>query len=251
MTRLRIGAVPYLNARPITAGLAHRGDVDYSEHVPSRLAAMLLAGDLDCALVSSIEAGRQPGSVIVDAPCIASDGAVDSVRLFGVRDPRAARSVALDGASRTSVELTRIVYSRFLGRSDVEFRDVGPAPDPGATGADATLVIGDAALRRAARGGLESLDLGAAWTGATGLPFVWAVWLARAGRGEDELRELSVLLRSARLDAAGIERAARHGAVELGLPESVTVPYLTRTIRYELGPRERAGLAEFLRLASR
>lgn len=250
MTRLRIGAVPYLNARPITAGLATRHDVEYSEHVPSRLAAMLARGELDCALVSSIEAARIQGSVIVDAPCIASDGPVDSVRLFGARDPKTARSVALDGASRTSVALAKLTYSRFLGRPDVEFRDVGPAPDPRATGADATLVIGDAALRITALSQFASLDLGAIWTASTGLPFVWAVWLERPELDANDSRALETLLRAARLDREGIARAAREWSERLGVPESVTLPYLSRTIGYEFGTREREGLAEFLRLAA-
>lgn len=249
MSKLRIGAVPYLNAKPITAGLAERSDLDYVEFVPSRLANALAAGELDCALVSSIEAKRLQGSTILDAPCIASHGAVDSVRLFGAADPRRASRVALDGASRTSVALARLVYARFLARADVEYVDVGPAPDPRSTRADATLVIGDAALRIAALAEFESLDLGAAWTEAMGLPFVWAIWLAAPHVDESEKCELARVLSSARLDDVATTRAAREWAPRLGLAESVTIPYLTRTIRYALGDRERAGLETFLNLA--
>lgn len=249
MSKLRIGAVPYLNAKPITAGLAERSDLEYVELVPSQLATALAAGDLDCALVSSIEAKRLVGSTILDAPCIASHGAVDSVRLFGAADPRGASRVALDGASRTSVALARLVYARFLARADIAYLDVGPAPDPRTTLADATLVIGDAALRIAALGRFESLDLGASWTEATGLPFVWAVWLAAPHVDESRRRELVRILSAARLDDPATERTAREWATRLGLPERVTVPYLMRTIRYELGDRERIGLDTFLHLA--
>jgi chorismate dehydratase len=247
---LRVAAVPYLNAKPITALLAGRRDITYSEHIPSRLAEMLAAGELDCALVSSIEAQRLPGSTILDAPCIASDGAVDSVLLFGRVDPAAARTVALDGASRTSCVLARIAYSRFLGRDDVDFRAVGPAPDPRATDCDATLVIGDAALRENVRRELRTLDLGATWTLNTGLPFVWAVWLAAPGIDQKKQRELEALLNAARLDRAACERIAADYAARLDIADAIARRYLSETIRYELGRRERDGLARFFTLAA-
>jgi predicted solute-binding protein len=59
---LRIGAVPYLNARPLVEGLAADPRVAYREDVPSALAAELAAGRLDCALASSIEAVRRDGA---------------------------------------------------------------------------------------------------------------------------------------------------------------------------------------------
>jgi chorismate dehydratase len=247
MPRYRIGSVPYLNARPIVVGLDRDPSVEYSEHVPSRLADLLRENALDCALVSSIEATRIAGSQILDAPCIASNGPVLSVRLVGREDPRRARSVALDGASRTAAILARIVYARFLQRSDVEFVAAPPAPDPRATGADATLVIGDAALRPDLDE-LKSLDLGEAWTNETGLPFVFAVWLAREGAPKEPLERI---LRAAR--DAGVPRAAElasAGARKLGIPQATAIAYLTNAIRFDLGDAERRGLARFFELAA-
>ncbi len=247
MSKLRVGSVPYLNARPIVVGLDRDPRIEYVEHVPSRLAVLLRENALDCALVSSIEATRIDGSVILDAPCIASHGPVLSVRLVGRKDPRAAKTVALDGASRTAAMLTRIVYTQFLARTDVEFREVPPAPDPLSTGADATLVIGDAALRPQLDE-LESLDLGAAWTEATSLPFVYAVWLATKTTPRAVLEPI---LRAAR--DAGLPRAvelARTGARALAIPEPTAIAYLTRAIRFDLGPAEREGLRHFFSLAA-
>jgi chorismate dehydratase len=247
--RPAIGAVPYLNARPLVEGLAGERSIDYSEDVPSRLAERLRDGDLDVALVSSVEAARIPGTTILDAPCIASDGDVESVLVFarGVTsgDPRQARSIALDGASRTAAALTRIVYREFFGVAP-EFVGAKSGPDPRRESADATLVIGDAALRLAATE-LPRLDLGRAWSDHTSLPFVWAVWLAR----EDCDRErIATLLRAAA--ARGMPRRASHAATAaaaIGIPQEVARRYLETTMRYALGRREREGLERFLALA--
>lgn len=241
----RVGSVPYLNARPIVLGLDRDPAIAYCEEVPSRLAESLRQGELDAALVSSIEATRLPNTVILDAPCIASHGPVWSVRVIGSRDVTLARTVALDGSSRTAAALTKIVYREFLKRRDVEFVPVGSAPDPTRTGADATLVIGDAALQPDAPGS-HSLDLGEAWTRATQLPFVWAVWLARADIDLDALAER---LRAA--GHAGVPRAAELARTTVGriaIPEAIRVPYLTQIMRYRLGDTERLALDRFFAL---
>ncbi|MFG0317830.1 MAG: menaquinone biosynthetic enzyme MqnA/MqnD family protein [Planctomycetota bacterium JB042] len=249
MTPLRIGSVPYLNARPLVAGLADDPDVRYREEVPSRLAERLADGALDAALVSSIEALRPGAAPLIENVCIGSDGPVLSVLLVGRDDPRRAATVALDGASLTAATLTRVVYHHFLERRDVSFVRADVAPDPARTGADATLVIGDAALRLLEEGrtGARVLDLGAAWTEATGLPFLWAGWLTSPGADLGRLRR--------RLDRAwedGRPRRgedARRGARELGLSSGLAERYLLEVMRYPFGARERAGLVRFGELA--
>lgn len=242
MSRLRVGAVPYLNARPLVEGLADDPAVAYREDVPARLAAALDDGALDVALVSSVEALRAPARSYVEGLAIASAGPVESVLLAGPADPRAARTVALDGASLTAAALTRLVYGTFLGRRDVVFQPAPPAPDPRATGADATLVIGDAALRLDVRG-LAIVDLGALWTEATGLPFVWAVWLLRPGADADRIRDR--LHAARRAGAATRDARARAAAHALGLPPVTALRYLRQVMRYDLGPAERQGLSHF------
>lgn len=245
MLPLRLGSVPYLNARPLVHGLDRRPDVIYSEAVPSLLAQQLAAGALDAALVSSIESLFLPDSQIVGDHCIGTDGPAWSVKLLGRDDPARARSVALDGASLTAATLTRVAYRFLLDRTDVTFVRTDPAPDPAATGADATLVIGDAALRPDARGWQE-IDLGELWTARTGLPFVWAVWLARSVADRPRLE---AALAEAR--RAGRSQAAHFAAqaTDLGIPRDVAHAYLTRIMRYEMGPRDRQGLALYLKHA--
>ena len=244
---LRVGAVPYLNARPLVSGLADDPRVEYLEDHPSRLAARLHEGMLDCALASSIETLRDDVR-FVPGIGIASRGPVWSVRLVGREDPRHANTVALDGASLTAATLTRILFEQFW-EQDVHFVRTDPAPDPATTGADATLIIGDPALPYALDDdrSMQSLDLGEAWTEATGLPFVWALWLARS---ESDLGRAEPILKKARDE--GVDRDADHirwGADRLPIAKEGIRRYLTEIMVYDLGEAELEGLEAFRRLA--
>ena len=238
--------MPYLNARPLVEGLGEDPSVAYQERVPSELAKLLERGELDAALVSSVEAFRVGRHLIVPGHCIASRGTVMSVKLVGKRDPRQAGSVALDGASLTAAALTRVVYGSIWGRSDVNFRTAGVAPDPDQTECDATLLIGDTALSRPPN--QWEIDLGKVWTDETGLPFVWAVWLRGPDTSEDLLRQ--TFDRARRLGEARLAAYAREAAPRLGITETLALAYLTEAMWYRLGPEEEAALDRFERSTS-
>ncbi|MFH0944433.1 MAG: menaquinone biosynthesis protein [Planctomycetota bacterium] len=247
LTPLRIGSVPYLNARPLVEGLGRDPSVVFQEKVPSELAKLLQRGELDVALVSSIEAFRVGRHLIVPGHCIASRGTVMSVRLVGKRDPRQAGSVALDGASLTAAALTRVAYGSFWNRTDVTFRTAGVAPDPDRTDCDATLLIGDTALKRPPEQARE-IDLGKVWTDETGLPFVWAVWLRRPETPEKLVRQ--TLDHARRLGEARLTAYAREAAPRLGISFALAHAYLNEAMRYGLGPEEEAALDQFERSTS-
>lgn len=236
MARPRIGSVPYLNARPLVEGLE---DVRFA--VPSRLARLFRAGEVDVALVPSFEAVRSPESVVVPGLCIASPGPVDSVFLFSREPLHSARRVLLDESSLTSAALTRVLLAERYG-IDVEFERCPPDVDPRAVDADAVLLIGDRALQ-APRDNLVVNDLALLWREWTGLPFVFAVWLARdeavAAAAGPELRAAKERGLAAR------ERIAREAAEELGLPPGLLHRYLTERLTYDLGKREREALELF------
>ncbi|MEO6708601.1 MAG: MqnA/MqnD/SBP family protein, partial [Planctomycetota bacterium] len=79
---LRVGAVPYLVGRPLISGLAQESGFDLSYAVPSKLVERLRGGDLDVALVSSIELFRRPGYGYLADSGIAGRGFVASVQVF-------------------------------------------------------------------------------------------------------------------------------------------------------------------------
>ena len=100
--QLRVGSVPYLVARPLDLGLGDEPGITLTHAVPARLVEALRAGDLDVALVSSVESFRRPGYRYIDGLAVAGRGTVSSVQLFLRRPLEELQTVALDPASRTA-----------------------------------------------------------------------------------------------------------------------------------------------------
>src|SRR5262249_48929141 len=148
--------------------------------VPSRLADQLAEGELDIALIPSIEYFRAGSYSIVPGIAIASRGPVLSVTLFSRVPWLEIRSVALDEGSRTSAALAQILLRKRYG--------LGPTLMPlpleataEEVNADAVLLIGDRAMRACLPGFPHAFDLGQEWFEWTGMPFVFAVWAVREG----------------------------------------------------------------------
>lgn len=240
-----LGVVPYLNAVPLTDRLDPA--VRLVADVPARLGALLDAGEVDAALLPVYEALQGVGDGYLGQYGIASRGPVTSVLLF-LRTPLAdVRSLLLDAASRTSAGLARHLVSEATGEADVVVREaVAPGADPRDAVEDAVLVIGDPALRFRDLWDGEVLDLGAAWTGATGLPFVYARWTARAGLTGEERDTLTTLLDAAAADGvAHKEELARAWARARDEDPEAAARYVRQHVRYRIGPDEEAGLARY------
>ncbi|MBI2188756.1 MAG: menaquinone biosynthesis protein [Acidobacteria bacterium] len=246
---VRLGAVGYLNARPLTWALDRDPDrwrIRYD--VPSVCASLLHAGDVDLGLIPSVEYLQAPDYRFVPGVGIGSRGPVRSVALFtrvGLAD---IRRIALDTSSRTSVALVRVLC-RHRFRIDPEFVPHGPDLETMTRGADAALLIGDPALdadEQALR--LQKIDLGEEWTAMTGLPFIYAAWTGRPGAvTEADVRALQ--------DAQeeGV-RAAAAIAAEYGRGDAATTAraaaYLRDNVKYGLGPDDAVGLQMFLDYAA-
>jgi len=243
----RLGAVDYLNVRPLVHGLDRRPDlVSVRFDAPSECARLLAAGEIDLGMVPSITYLNRPGDHIVPGLCIGSDGPVESVALF-LRTPlRDVRTLAVDTSSRTSVALTRILCAR---RFDIAPTLVPHAPDLNAmlAAADGALVIGDPALFADHRAiGAEKIDLGLAWTEMTGLPFVWAFW---AGRPDAASPAVVTALHDAaasglaHLDA--IAEAYSAGPVD----QAIARRYLRDSLMFHMNDRALDGLRAYYREA--
>jgi chorismate dehydratase len=244
VVKLRLGVVPYLNVEPIVRGLADDGRFEIRRDVPSRVAQMLHAGEIDLGMIPSIEYAAGDYA-IVPGIAIGSRGAVRSVLLFHNGPLEKVRRVALDTSSRTSVCLSRIVLRERLGR-DPEYVPMPPGLPEMLESADAALLIGDPALY-AAPAGLACLDLGEAWRALTGLPFVFAFWAGRPGRVQvDDVSRLQAALARGRAEIGAIAASYNgHGPGSAPGNES----YLRENISFDLGREEQAGLAEFYRRA--
>ena len=233
---VRLGAVSYLNTRPLVEGLAGRPDVALRFDVPARCADLVEAGEVDLGLVPIIEYARHADDyAVVPDVSIASLAAVDSVALFTRQPIERVRSIALDVSSRTSAGLVRLLCARHF-RIRPAF--VPAAPDIRAmlASADAALLIGDPALfLDPAAVDAEKIDLGLAWRAMTGLPFVWAVWAGRIGAASPEVCRL--LYDTRRVGVAAIDTIARRERPADPAAQALIARYLRETITYGLdGP---------------
>jgi chorismate dehydratase len=237
---MRVSVVDYLNARPLTWGLLREPPpgVTVSRDTPSACARKLGAGEADLGLIPSIEAARIPGVRVLPGLGIAASSEVRSVLLVSKVSREKIRRVALDPASRTSAALTRILLRRVYGVS-AEYRE-------GSSDADATLIIGDPALKTR-QNGFVVLDLAAEWRAFSGHPFVFAVWAARADA--DPVQAQQIVRDSRAAAVAGFPRLVAESAAEAGLSEAVVEDYLRHSLHYELDAGDLEGLALFHRLA--
>jgi chorismate dehydratase len=231
---VRLGRIGYVNMAPVF----YRLDAEVEEvvGVPTELARALLAGEVDVAPIPSIEYARHADSLrVLPRLCVSSEGAVDSIQLVSPVPLDEIRRVAVTPESATSVVLARVLLP--------DAAQVALGED-----ADATLLIGDAALQSAFEDPTPHHDLGRLWTERTGLPMVFAVW-ACADPPREGLAELEdALVTSLRLARAEPERLAREASDRYGYPAGFLARYFEK-LRYRFGPRERAGLYTFLELA--
>lgn len=251
---LRVGAVSYLNARPLYYRLTDRcREVRLSIDLPSRLADQLARGDLDVALIPSIEylRGTAAGLTYEILPgfAIAARGPVRSVKLF-TRVPFARiERLALDEGSRTSQVLARVWLDAAHGARPSRIEPLPMGVSVFESTADAVLVIGDRAMKVADESFHAVVDLAEAWNALTGLPFVFALWVAQPGLDLGDLPEALAACRAEGLAHADV-LARLHGP-RLGLDHDTCVAYLTNVLSYELGEPEVAGLRRFAQLAAR
>ena len=233
---LRIGSVPYLVGRPLDHGLSDEPGIELQHDVPARLVEKLRLGEIDVALVSSIELFRQPGYRYIDQIAVAGRGLVSSVQVF-LRVPlEEAKKIALDPDSRAAQALSRSLLQQRQGAAP-EFLEVRTGEDPRAVEADGWLRIGDRALKEHHLEKLPYWNPSAAWIEATGLPFVFAPWIVRPG-AELTQEHLEALGRAFLRGKKHTQQLARAAAQTWGLPASVCRHYLEEECCYQLGTEE-------------
>lgn len=245
---IRVGAVNYLNTKPLIWGLEEQApEVQLVLDVPSRLADDLASGLLDVALIPSIECFRaQPAYRIVPDVSIAARGPVLSVKLLSRVDLDRIETLALDEGSRSSIALVQILLAKRWGvRPRLQTFPLGSSAAAAST--DAVLLIGDRAIHQPEGDFAHALDLGEAWFEWTGLPCVFAVWAVRGGV---DLKGVDRALQTARDE--GLKHVDEIAAVEgpaVGISPERCRRYLTENLHYNFGYAERAGLERFYELA--
>lgn len=235
----RLAVVGYRNTWPLVRHLGPLGPL--REGHPFEVARWLSEGEVDLALLPVGALLEDASLRIVPDLCIGCDGPVDSVLLVAEQEPERWTEVVLDGVSRTSVILARLLLTQgpLSRRVRADLRIVDGAPGSGlsrATGSTASLVIGD--LARALPERLaHRVDLGAEWKAWTGLPFVFAVWAGPEG------------VEPAVVEA--IRAAGLRGIAELAEAPADDAHYLQERIRFPLDDAAMMGLRRFAALARR
>ncbi|MBL0172408.1 MAG: menaquinone biosynthesis protein [Gemmatimonadaceae bacterium] len=263
--QLRVGRIPYINCYPVYGGI-DRGIVSMDgalvDGIPTVLNRLMASGQLDVSVVSAVEYARDAKRyLLLPELGITSDGPVRSVMLFSRRDPSGlgGRKVLVSRSSMTSVALLELLFENVwrcapdFVPGDAELADLARFDEEPH---DARLVIGDAALRlsdEANRGGPWAdrypfrIDLGEAWKQWTGLPFVFAVWVAqRSAPVRDALGVHASLIASRDWGLEHLDVLAEDAARASGVPRETCAEYLSG-LDYRLSYPHLAGLTEFFR----
>ena len=270
MSNMRVGRIPYINCYPVY-GAIDRGVVslegDLVNGVPTELNRQMAAGALDVSVISAVEYARDAKRyLLLPDLSICSDGPVRSVVLFSKRPASElhGRRVLVSRSSMTSVALLELLFEDVWDAkpafvpSDAELADVGRFGDEDH---DARLVIGDAALHLWSR--LRSpdsfavdhalnqyrfaYDLGSEWKSWTGLPFVFAVWVAQRTAPVDRALAIHAgLIASRDWGLQHLDTLAAQAALATGVLKPVCVEYLSG-LDYGLSYQHLAGLTEFFR----
>lgn len=238
--KIRVGAVSYLNTKPLVFGLEKglmKDEVELQYDYPGKIAQALLDDSIDVGLVPVAIIPDMKEHHLVADYCIAADGPVASVCLFSEVPIEEITTVLLDYQSRTSVILVQYLLKEYWHLNPV-FKKAGVDFIDQIKGTAAAVVIGDRAFRQRKISPFI-YDLGEAWKKHTGLPFVFAAWVSN--------KPLPANF------TAAFNKANEYGLQRLDevieenpCDEFDLKKYYTQYIRYHLDETKRKGLQKFL-----
>lgn len=242
MSKIRITAVSYLNTKPLLYGLLKSelaDQIDLHLDIPSECARKLKDGEVDLGLVPVAIIPELTDARIISDYCIGTVGTVKTVAIYGDCPLEEMTRIYLDYHSRTSVALTRLLLKEFWKLEP----ELIPAPVNYETmigGQTGGLVIGDRTI------GLEEkfsyvYDLGEAWMQYTGLPFVFAAWVATKNIDKDFLTAFNHALQRGVAEIPQLMYLLPSPHSKFDLKE-----YFTHFISYELDDPKRKALSLFL-----
>ena len=240
----RIGAVSYLNTRPLLLGMEQspfKERIDLRKSYPSQIAQDLLDDTIDIGLIPVAIMPLLKNPQIVSKYVIGTEGEVASVALFSQVPMDQIEKVYLDYQSRTSVQLAKLLLRKYW-KKEVEFLIATEGYINEISGTTAGVIIGDRALASLNR--FEHVyDLGLTWKAHTGLPFVFAAWVANKPIPSEFIEAF---------DAANGYGLLHLEQVIALIPAAEQVydlhKYYTENISYELTHEKTKGLEKFLEI---
>ena len=240
LNKIKVGAVSYLNTKPLLYGI-NRSSVlnkmELIEDYPSSIAKMLVEDKIDMGLVPIAIIPLLKESFIVTDFCIGAEQAVASVCLFSDVPIDEIEKVYLDYQSTTSINLFKILIKEYWKR-EVIIEDAKPGFQQLIQGKTAGVFIGDRAFEQRTKS-KYSYDLAEAWIDHTGLPFVFAAWVANKELPADFINEFN---KANYLGITNIEHLIDDLEYELFDLDK----YYRKNISYQLTENKRKGIALFL-----
>lgn len=231
----------YLNTKPLLYGIKRHpiiNEIELIEDYPSKIAQMLIDDEVDVGLIPIAATLRLKDWHLVTDYCIGCDGPVASVCIFSEVPMEQVEKIYLDYQSRTSVNLAKVLLMEFW-KKDVELIDAtGEDFRDRIQGTTAGVVIGDRALEQRLKS-KYSYDLGEAWKMHTGLPFVFAAWIAN--------KELPLAFENSFNEANGFGLEHIEEVIKENPYNSFDLEkYYKENIHYRLDKMKRQGMNLFL-----
>ena len=238
--KVRVGAVSYLNTKPLIYGFEHgimKEELDLIIDYPSKIAAMLLKDEIDLGLIPVAVIPEMKEHHIISNYCIGSEGEVASVCLFSEVPLYDIETILLDYQSRTSVALLKVLIKEHW-KINVAFENTSGDYESKISGTTAGLIIGDRALMQRKKSRFI-FDLGEEWKNFTGLPFVFAAWVSNKKLAADTIQHFN------ETNAFGLNKIEE--VVDQNSSKDFDLRhYYTDCISFEMDENKKKGLRLFL-----
>ncbi|KJR42492.1 protein of unknown function DUF178 [Candidatus Magnetoovum chiemensis] len=258
---MKIGKIAYANLYPIFYYL-ERGHFSCQDNryefisgTPSEINSLLRRGIVDAGPASSVEyLRRRSDYILIDGHSISAKCEIKSIILFSALQIKNLhnKKILATAQSETSVALLRIILNRFYNMNiEIEISNL-PLTE-GLANFSAYMLIGDSALienanLRASNASwtIYAYDLCRLWHDFTGLPFVFALWIAKKDAvSADAALTLKGDLDWAKVNALkNIETLAHTSPYKDIIPADTLISYW-QTISYDLNEEHIKGLELF------
>ncbi len=236
MQKVCVSAVSFLNTKCFVKGLDTISDqITLSLDVPSIAAQKLVQEKVDLALVPVAIIPQLKRHFIYTNFCIGSVGEVSTVCVYSNRPFHELETIELDPNSKTSNQLLQILLNRFLKKNIQLVNESLPNENHG------KLIIGDRAIQAKSAFQCE-FDLSKCWNEQTGLPFIFACWVANKPLSSEFVNDFNNAL------ANGVSRIDEVIAANKTMNTDLfnVSKYLTENISYTFDKRKRQALDYFL-----
>jgi len=194
--KIKISAVSYTNTRPFLYGIQHTdilNQIDLSLDIPADCAQKLIDDKVDIGLIPVAATLNLPYWEIISDYCIGANGPVNSVFIFSNCPINEVKFVQLDPESRSSNNLARVLLKNYWKSSaqlTINAKDYAESNDRHT----AFVQIGDRTFGKTERFAFV-YDLAEEWKKFTGLPFVFAAWIANKPIPAEFVKEFNTSLK--------------------------------------------------------